>query len=598
MHYDSRIEGERILCTFTPDEALTAPVFCFAGMAPLEVISGETVTYTLGSYAEIQLPDLTPGNPHTLTFRYTKGSKLPNRAWLPIGPCLRVDGGLIPLPKSPAGCRPQPLRDLGSFEGLPLVPQPESWVPSGGVFALEGIRCTHPALEAVAALAQRKNWTFQGNIEPYIELTDAPQDAYELEISEDEIVIRAGGYGGVFYAGITLLTLMQQDPLPCGTLKDSPRFGWRGQHLDTARHYYAPETIFELLDLMALLKFNRFHWHFADDEAFRLEIDSFPELWQKTALCGDGHLLPGLFSGPEESGGSYSKETARAIIAHAKALNIEVLPEIEVPAHAIALTHVFPDLRDPNDSGPEISVQGYIGNVVNPALDRTWAVLEPMMAEVAALFPFGHIHLGCDELPPDTWIGSPLARNLMKREGLATTDDLQGWTMERLAAKATAQGFRPCAWEEAARGSNGGIGNGALLFSWTGQGPGLEAARAGYDVVMSPAQHVYLDMAHTSDPDDWGANWAAYVSLADTVNWEPVPDPALAERIKGIQSTFWSEFTTEDDQIWPMLMPRMLGVSAKSWQNADITAEALTQLAHVYQSGLGAQSWNTRGVLR
>ncbi|WP_247743359.1 beta-N-acetylhexosaminidase [Shimia sp. R10_1] len=594
MQYESRLIGKEILCTFTPDHALAAPVFCFSGMAPFEVVSGGTVTKQLGSYTEIQLPDLADNAPYEVTIRYAGGFHAANRAWLPLGPFLRVAGVAIPLPKPPSGCRPQPLPDLGPFPGLPLVPQPQSWVPSGGTLSLDGIQCAHPALQAVADLADRKKWEYQGCIETHVDLVDLPEDAYEIDITPQGITIRAGDYGGVFYAGITLLTLMQQGPLPCGTLKDAPRFGWRGQHLDTARHYYAPETIFELLDLMALLKMNRFHWHFADDEAFRLEIDCFPELWQQTAFCGEGHLLPGLFAGALTSGGSYSKDTARAILAHAKALNIEVMPEIEVPAHAIALTHVFPDLRDPDDSGTETSVQGYKGNVVNPAIDQTWAVLEPIMAEVGALFPFGHVHLGCDELPEGTWMGSPLARDLMAREGLKTTDDLQGWTIARLAAKATAHGFRPCAWEEAAKGNNGGIGNGALLFSWTGQGPGLAAARAGYDVVMSPAQHVYLDMAHTDDPDDWGANWAAYVSLADTIAWEPVPDPNLADRIKGVQGTFWSEFTTEDAQIWPMLMPRMLGVSAKAWQTETMTTEALTQLAHVYQSALGAQIWNTQ----
>ncbi|MGR3636660.1 MAG: family 20 glycosylhydrolase, partial [Shimia sp.] len=369
------------------------------------------------------------------------------------------------------------------------------------------------------------------------------------------------------------------------------RFSWRGQHLDTARHFYEQQTILDLLDLMALLKFNRFHWHFADDESFRLEIECFPELWQKTALCGEGHLLPALFSGAVEAGGSYSKDTAREIIAHAKALNIEVMPEIEVPAHAIALTHVFPELRDPSDNGAEVSVQGYKGNAANPAIARTWDVLEAIIAEVGALFPFNHLHLGCDELPEGTWMGSPLARDLMKREGLETTDDLQGWMMQKLGAKTVENGQRPCAWEEAAKGANGGIANGAILFSWTGQGPGLEAARNGYDVVMSPAQHVYLDMAHTSDKDDWGANWAAFVSLTDTINWDPVPEADLADRIVGVQGTFWSEFTTQDDQLWPMLMPRMLGVSSKAWQTECVGADDLIRLAHVYNDLPGAEAW-------
>ena len=176
-------------------------------------------------------------------------------------------------------------------------------------------------------------------------------------------------------------------------------------------------------------------------------------------------------------------------------------------------------------------------------------------------------------------MGSPKARALMAEQGLETTQDLQGWTIAKLASYAARKGLRLAAWEEAAQGSNGGIGNNAILFSWTGQGPGLDAARAGYDVVMTPAQHLYFDMAHTSDPDDWGASWAAFVDLPDTVNWDPVPDPDLSERIIGVQGAFWSEFTTEDSQMWPMLMPRMLGLAMMAWQKDRPDKSDLFELA-------------------
>ena len=165
---------------------------------------------------------------------------------------------------------------------------------------------------------------------------------------------------------------------------------------------------------------------------------------------------------------------------------------------------------------------------------------------------------------------------------LQTTKDLQGWMIHRFAEFAQSKGLRPAAWEEAAQGKNGGIGHNAILFSWTGQGPGLEAAYAGYDVVMTPAQHVYLDMAHTSDPDDWGASWAAFVDLSDTINWDPVPDVELKDRIVGVQGTFWSEFTTQDDQIWPMLMPRMLGVAAICWEQNRPKTESISAMADYF----------------
>jgi hexosaminidase len=190
-------------------------------------------------------------------------------------------------------------------------------------------------------------------------------------------------------------------------------------------------------------------------------------------------------------------------------------------------------------------------------------------------------------------MGSPKARELMQSLGLRTTKDLQGWTINRLARTVTELGKTPAAWEEAAQGATG-IENGALLFSWTGQGPGLDAARQGYDVVMCPAQHVYFDMAHSDDPDDWGASWAAFIALRDTVAWDPVPkdEPELEGRIKGVQGAFWSEFTTRDAQMQPMLAPRILGLSMMAWQaRGTADPDRLSHLAQVYQTLFDRMGW-------
>ncbi len=567
MDYTCHIDADLLICTLTPDRTLTGAVLCFSGMAPLAPVDGGTLQYALGSYTEIALPDVPANRPHVVRFRYTGGYTPTNRAWMPLGPYLRHQGDIIPLPPAPAGRHPPKRETRPPFDGLPLVPQPTRWTPTGARTAdVDGFAITGDALIAVAELATRQDMRFEGAFPVILITEDLPPDAYRLVISEDSVTIAAVSYGGQFYAGITLLTLLQYGCLPCGEIHDQPRFGWRGQHLDTARHYYDPACITALLDLMALLKLNRFHWHFADDEAFRIELDALPELAQKTALRGEGQVLPALFAGSPCEGGVYSKQTVRAIIDHAASMNIEVLPEIETPAHALALTTLYPETRDPEDNGLEASVQGYQRNALNPAMTKTWDILETIISEISDLFPFDCLHLGCDELPQDTWMSSPRARALMAEHGLATTQDLQGWTIAKLAAFTATKCKRPAAWEEAAQGSNGGIGNNAILFSWTGQGPGLDAARAGHDVVMTPAQHVYLDMAHTDDPDDWGASWAAFVDLPDTIAWDPVPDPALSDRILGVQGAFWSEFTTADSQIWPMLMPRMLGIAMMAWQ--------------------------------
>jgi len=600
LAFAARIEGDTIRCTITADRPLDAPVFCFSLMAPAACRSGGTLTASLGGYAEVTLPDLAAGTPHDVVLAYDNpGFRPVNRAWLPLGAYLRTAGGCLPLPALPGGRHPGPRPDA-PLPALRLAPPPDAWHPAPGTAAAPAFACGAEPFAAVAALADRNG------MEPFlaprglpVRLADDPAmapEAYALTIAPDGITATAATRAGHFHAAITLLTLRETHGahLPCGTITDSPRFGWRGQHLDCARHFFAVPTILRVLDLMALMKLNRFHWHFADDEAFRLHVTCAPEIWQKTETRGEGQLLPGLFGGGIRTGGSYSQIDVQEILSRARDLNIEVLPEIEVPAHALALNRAVRGLRDPTDTGDERSVQGYAQNIVNPALPATWALLEPLATEVAGLFPLNMLHLGCDELPPGAWEGSPAVAALKRREGLADHHDVQGWTIARLAGHIARQGIRPAAWEEAAQGAQGGIGHDALLFSWTGQGPGIAAARRGHQVVMCPAQHLYFDMAHSADPEDWGAAWAAFLPLEETVNWRVVPEGAedIAPRIAGVQGCFWAEFTTEDRQIEPMLAPRILGLACKAWERAEATdGPRLRSLAAAYAPLFGRIGW-------
>ena len=602
LTFDAEIADRQIHCIIGSDTAISTPIFCFSLMAPAKVVSGGTVVRSVAGYTEVQLPDIRPGQIVSLTLEHANPDFAPvNRAWLPLGPYLRHAGGVVPLPALPAGVRQSDEKQVPAFDGLRLIPQPTLWQPDGKTMRCQnGFSAISEPLFAVADLAQRNflaPFLAPGGIPISIMLSpNLPIDGYTLRLAPDGVTLLAADRAGIFNAGVTLLNLKTtyQGHIPCGTITDAPRFAWRGQHLDCARHFYEPTTILRLLDLMALLKLNRFHWHFADDESFRLQVDCAPDLWQKTAFRGEGEAVPGVFGGGIRAGGSYSKADVVALIAHAKTLNIEILPEIEVPAHAFAMNQVILGLRDPGHNGVETSIQGYTENAVNPAMDATWALLEPLSLEVASLFPINILHLGCDELAPDTWDGSPAVTALKARQGLTTRDDVQGWAMHRLAGHLAKNGIKSAAWEEAARGNNGGIGHNAILFSWTGQGPGIDAARAGYDVVMTPAQNVYLDMAHSSDRDDWGAAWAAFISLEDTINWKPIPDGAsdIAHRIIGIEGCFWSEFTTSDTEMMPMLAPRILGVASKAWDINDIlTGPGLRALAGHYAALFDAIGW-------
>lgn len=227
-------------------------------------------------------------------------------------------------------------------------------------------------------------------------------------------------------------------------------------------------------------------------------------------------------------------------------------------------------------------------------MQATWDLLEPLALEVASLFPMAMLHLGGDELPPDARGGSPAVHALKAREGLQTRKDVQGWTMARMAGFLQAHGIRSAAWEEASRGSQGGIGHDALIFSWTGQGEGVKAARKGHQVVMCPAQHIYFDMAHTDSPDDWGTAWAAIVPLEEVVNWDPIPRdaPDIADRVLGIEGCFWGEFTVEDAQMEPMLAPRILGPASKAWDRKDqVDGKALRASAVHYGPLFDRMGW-------
>ncbi len=599
--FTAHIDGATIACTLTPGRAIAAPVLCFSLMAPPAVLSGGTLIRSVGGYGEVQLPDLIAGQTHHLTLAHENPDFRPvNRAWLPLGAYLRSGDTIIPLPSGPAGVIQTETVRPPAIDGLRLVPPPTAWDPTGDTIHAAAFGSTDPRLASANALAQRIGQPAllsPDGVRLTLSTAELDPESYSLDIQPDAVKLSAADDAGFHYGAVTLMMLRATHAglIPTGRITDTPRFPYRGQHLDCARHFYQPATIHRLLDLMALFKMNHFHWHFSDDEAFRLQVDCAPDAWTKTAFRGEGELVPGVFGGGPRAGGTYSKADARAVIDHAAGLHIAVLPEIEVPAHALGLAAALPGLRDLEDTGTERSVQGYAANVLNPAMPATWDLLEALSLEVADLFPLGMLHLGCDELPPDTWAGSPAVAALKRQEGLTTRDDVQEWTMQRLARHLTRNGVKVAAWEEAARGQHGGVGHGALLFSWTGQGPGIDAARAGYDVVMSPAQHVYLDMAHTGDADDWGAAWAAFVSLADTIDWQVIPNPAIADRIKGVEGTFWSEFTTDDRQIEPMIAPRILGVATKAWSgDQPITADDLTRLAWHHGDLFDAMGWNWR----
>ena len=431
----ARIAGAEIHCEIGSDCAISAPVFCCSIMIVAQVVSGGTLVRRVAGYLEVALPNIPAGGSVTFVPAHAEAAYRPrNRAWLPLGGYLRTRTGPVALPVLENGVRFKsvPPKVVPEFTGLKLIPQPTQWRPATGSVAAAAFACDDANFQMVADLATRLGLppfaAPNGLTIKLIEEKALAEGAYVLTIAAKGIAVAASGGFGRFSAAVTLLNLRETcgGTLPCGTITDAPRFGWRGQHLDCARHFYGVDTILRLLDLMALFKLNRFHWHFSDDEAFRLEVECAPQIWQQIAFRGERQKVPGVFGGGIKAGGSYSTADVAKVLARAKALNIEVMPEIEVPAHAFALNLAHQGMRDPGYNGGELSVQGYGQNILNPAMAATWALLEPLALEVASLFPFGILHLGCDELPPDAWSGSPGVKALKAEHGLDNCDDVQG----------------------------------------------------------------------------------------------------------------------------------------------------------------------------
>lgn len=587
----------------------------FSTLAPTAIREGGKQVNQVGGYCEVH-PEpnsaLTAGKSWQFVIGYFAGRHKPlNESWCIEGAyvidtdnqALHVtshppDFGNVPLPEPQPLSSPQP--------ELLLLPSPTNWEPSGGQLPisvslqLQASSELTQTVQEITDFASRIGQPLAHGLNPIpvaLSLTNEDdKPSYQLSFATDKITLTASNTDGLRYGLISLLQLRATHPngIPTGKITDVPRFSWRGMHFDTARHFYSVATIKRVLDFLALLKLNKFHWHLIEDEAFRLELPSFRELIEKTAYRGHGHLIPSVFAAGICQGGYYSQAEVKEVIRHANSLGITVMPEIELPGHALALNKVYPELLDPDDTGTVASVQGYLQNCINPAMPATWQFLEKVLPEIAATFGPGLLHVGGDETPKDVWANSPAVQKLMHQEKLTDHEDVFEWTCKRIGDIVTSIGNqRPAAWVDAAFGKNGGMGNNTLMFAWENYESGVKAAEAGYDVVMAPAQRTYMDMAPDEHPSRRGMNWAAIIGLADTINWEPVPRPELEDKIIGVHGAYWSETTITDSYVEPMLAPRMLGVAETAWAQPHnkVTSNALRHHVTAWQPLLGGMAW-------
>lgn len=407
--------------------------------------------------------------------------------------------------------------------------------------------------------------------------TDTLSDgAYRIRFAQDCIDLAYGDALGRDY-GLTLLAQIaygaNTDPgtykVPTkGQITDNPRYSWRASHLDVSRHFWPRGDILRFLDVMAWARMNVFQWHLTDDEGWRLEIKAFPELTGEGARRGPGCAqVSQLGYAAETYEGHYSQKDVEEIVAHASALNIEVVPEIDVPGHCTAVLKVLPDLIDPDEVESSYhSVQGYPNNALNPAIPLTYTFLEKVFEEIAVLFPGAFVHIGGDEVDEKSWQQSPVARDLMDREGLADTMELQAYFMRKIQLILRKLDKKMAGWDEVSHG--GGVDpDGVLLVAWQKPEVTRQLIEAGYEVVASPGQAYYMDMAQSSGWNEPGASWAGVSTPEHCYSFEA--DTGLedgdASALKGVQACIWCEHLTNKGLFNHMVFPRLYAVAEAGW---------------------------------
>ena len=404
-------------------------------------------------------------------------------------------------------------------------------------------------------------------------------EGYVLEVRPSGVSIRAGGAAGSFYALQTIRQLLPPEifraapvagvswTMPSVSIEDQPRFGWRGGHLDVARHFMPKEFVRKYIDLLALHKMNTFHWHLTEDQGWRLEITRYPKLtevgaWRKETLIGRPRAST-TFDG-KRHGGFYTQADAREIVAYARARFITVVPEIEMPGHAMAAIAAYPELGVTGQPVEVATTWGVFSDILN-ADPATIEFMQNVLSEVLEIFPSRFIHIGGDEAEKSKWKASEKIQARIKELKLADEHELQSWFIRQMDNFLTARGRRLIGWDEILEG---GLAENATVMSWRGTKGGIAAARAGHDVVMAPTSHTYLDYYQAKDQTREPLAIGGYVPLETVYSFEPVPADLEAQytrHVLGAQGQLWSEYMPNPKQVEYMAFPRMSALAEVVW---------------------------------
>ncbi len=375
------------------------------------------------------------------------------------------------------------------------------------------------------------------------------KEGYQLEVFATPVVyIRAAAPAGLFSGGQTLRQLLpttvfaktKQEgvkwEMPCCKIEDKPRFAWRGLMLDYSRHFFDVAYTKHLLDAMAMNKLNVLHMHLADDEGWRVEIKKYPKLTEIGAWRGTECKLPNR-AGEKFAryGGFFTQDDIREIVAYAAKLHINIMPEVDLPGHALAICTAYPETLPGEGTGPK-GARRHSGNVISPADEATYAMIDDIYGEFAALFPFDYVHVGGDEVNHNVWKDAPEVKQLMEREKIDSLHGVQVYFTKRLETILAKHKKQMIGWNEIL---NERLERSTGIMSWTGVGPGYQAVRMGFPVVMAASPHYYFDMGYPEAVDEPPAMyWAGAIDARRCYAFDPLGEKGLtseqAQRIKGV----------------------------------------------------------------
>lgn len=401
------------------------------------------------------------------------------------------------------------------------------------------------------------------------------KENYHLSINEKHITILAEGNGaGNLYAIQTLIQLFSLEKtksikLPCLYIKDAPRFEWRGMHLDVCRHFFPVSFIKKYIDIIAMYKMNTFHWHLTDDQGWRIEIKKYPKLTQVGAYR-KGTMI-GKYSDQKFDsityGGFYSQEQIKEVVDYATKKHVTIVPEIEMPGHAVAAIASYPWL---SCRGKQIDVEKGWGvfEDVFCTKDSTFQFLENVLDEVMILFPGKYIHIGGDESPKTRWKVCANCQSRIKKENLKDEHELQSYFIKRIEKYVNSKGKQIIGWDEILEG---GLAPNAAVMSWQGIEGGIAAAKQKHKVVMSPGSHCYFDH-YQATPNGEPLAIGGYTPLEKVYAYEPIPSVLNAEEqsyIMGAQANVWTEYILNEKQVEYMAMPRMTALAEVLWTTKE-----------------------------